>query len=145
MQFVTTSKYNIAVKRSFYAAVFVFALYCSVIISILFVFDVNWLTFPLYIVLLIIAIYSAKKAYQSKYYLIINEAGEIKVTESGKTVTGIVSASSFYNGLFIFLYLKNDPNDFSISNRNKKNKVVIYRDAVNESDYRLIARIVNFI
>jgi hypothetical protein len=144
MRFANTLKYNITVKRSFYAAAFVFALYCSFIILLLLIFNISWLTFLLYLLLLVIAVYGARKAYQFKCHLKISESGQVNVIVKGETINGVVSTSSFYNALFISLCLKSDPSDFTNISHSKKRAIIIYRDAVSELDYRLVARIINF-
>ena len=140
----STLKYNISVRRSFYAAIFVFSLYCSVIVLLLLIFNISWLTFPLFILLLAVAVYGAGKAYRQRYQLKLSDSGQIEVFVNGELIRGLVSASSFYNSLFLSLHLKNNPNDFSTISKSKKFSVVIYRDAVSESEYRLLARVINF-
>ena len=144
MQSANTLKYKITVKPSFYAAAFAFILYSSVVIILLLIFNISWLTFPLYILLLVIAVHGVRKAYQTKFYLELSESGQVKIIVKEEVIRGVVSASSFYNGLFISLYLKNERNDFTDKSNSKKSTLVIYRDAVKESDYRLLARIINF-
>ena len=46
---------NIRVNPSIYAALSVFALYCSVIILLLLIFNISGLTFPLFMFLLAVA------------------------------------------------------------------------------------------
>ena len=142
----STLKYNITVNSSLYAAIFVFALYCSVILLLLLIFNISWLTFPLFILLLGVAVYGAGKAYRQRYHLKLSDSGrvEVRASANGKLTSGLVSASSFYNAFFLSLHLKNNPNDFSSLNHRKKLSVVIYRDAVSESEYRLLARLINF-
>ena len=139
-----TLKYNITVTRSFYAAVFVFVLYCSVILLLLLIFSVSWLTFPLFVFLLAVAVYGAEKAYRQRYQLKLSDSGLVEVSADGEVINGVVSASSFYNALFLSLHLKNKANDFSKPGNSKTFSIVIYRDAVNESEYRLLARLINF-
>ena len=146
MLFSSTLKYNITVNRSIYAAVFVFALYAFVIILLLLIFDISRLTFPLFILLLVVAIYGAAKAYRQRYQLKLSDSGQVEVISSanGELIRGVVSASSFYNALFLSLHLKNNPNDLLKPSHSKNAAVIIYRDAVSESEYRLLARLINF-
>lgn len=137
-------KYNINVKRSLYAAILVFSLYSFVILLLLLIFNISWLTFPLYILLLAVALYGAGKAHRQRYQLKLSDSGQVEVSVDGELIPGLVAASSFYNSLFLSLHLKNNPNDFSNISNNKRFSVVIYRDAVSESEYRLLARLVNF-
>jgi len=144
MQSVNTLKHNIIVRPSFYGATCAFILYSSVVIILLLIFNISWFTFPLYTLLLVTAVYGARKAYQAKFYIEVSESEQVKIIVKEEVIRGLVSASSFYNGLFIFLSLKNDPRNFTNKSQSKKQIFVIYRDAVKESDYRLLARIINF-
>ena len=142
----STLKYNITVNSSIYAAILVFALYCAVLLLLLLIFNISWLTFPLFVFLLAVALYGAGKAYRQRYHLKLSDSGRVEVISSanGELISGLVSASSFYNGLFLSLHLKNNPNDFPKLSNSKKLSVVIYKDAVSESEYRLLARLINF-
>ena len=142
----STLKYSITVNSSIYAAICIFALYCSVILFLLLIFNISWLTFPLFVFLLAVAIYGAGKAYRQGYNLKLSESGRVEVISSanGELISGLVSASSFYNGFFLSLHVENNPNDFSNRSNSKKLSVVIYRDAVSESEHRLLARLINF-
>lgn len=140
----STLKYNITVTRSLYAAVFVFTLYCSVILLLLLIFSASWLTFPLFVFLLALAFYGGGKAYRQRYQLKLSDSGRVEVSANGEVINGVVSAASFYNALFLSLHLKNNPYDFSTPSNSKIFSIVIYRDAVSESEYRLLARLVNF-
>ncbi len=142
----TTLKHNITVKPSLYAAISVFALYACAILLLLLIFSISWLTFPLYLLLLAIAAYGAGKAYRQRYMLKLSDSGlvEVRMFADGRVISGIVSASSFYNQLFLSLHLKNNPDDLVRPRHSNKLAVVIYRDAVSESEYRLLARTINF-
>jgi hypothetical protein len=144
MQSASTLKYRISVKRSVYAAILVFSLYSSVILLLLLTLGISWLTFPVFVLMLIVAVYGARKAYQQSYLIKLSDTGQVEVSENGELITGLVSTSSFYNGIFISLHIALNYNDFTISNHGKKFSVVIYRDAVSESEYRLLARVINF-
>jgi hypothetical protein len=146
MPSASTLKYEITVQRSLYAALCVFFLYGFVIVLLLLVCRISWLTFPLYMFLLTVAVYGAGRNYQQRYYLKLSDCGlvELKTSTDGSSASGVISASSFYNNLFIFLHLKSNPNDFATINESRKVTVVIYRDAVSESEYRLLARLINF-
>ena len=137
-------KYKITVSRSIYAAVFVFALYAFVIILLLLIFNISRLTFPFFILLLIIAVYGAVKAYRQRYQLKLSDSGLVELSVNGELISGLIAASSFYNSFFLSLHLQSDPNYFSAISSNKKLSIVIYRDAVSESEYRLLARLINF-
>ncbi len=142
----TTLKYKITGKRSRYAAIAVFALYCCVILLLLLIFSISWLTLPLYLLLLAIAVYGAGQAYRQRYLLELSDSGlvEVRMFADGRVISGIVSTSSFYNQLFLSLHLKNNPNDLLRPSDSKKQAIIIYRDAVSEAEYRLLARSINF-
>ena len=100
-------------------------------------------SFPLFLFLLVLAVYGARKAYQQKYQLKLSDSGRVEVFTNGELISGVVSASSFYNTFFLSLRLQNNPHEFSRLSHNKKVSVVIYRDAVSEFEYRLLARLIN--
>lgn len=142
----STLKHNITVNSSIYASIFVSSLYCSIIILLLFFFGISAVTAPLFLLLLVIAGYGARKAYRQKYRLKMSDSGQIEVISSVNdgVISGVVCTSSYYNGLFLSLHLKSSENDFSSLCHIKKFSVVVYRDAVSESEYRLLARLINF-
>lgn len=144
MQSSITLKHNIYVGASAYAAIFVFFLYSLIIIFSLLTFGISWLTLPLYICLFATALYGSMIAYQHKYLLKVSDSGKVEISIKGKVEKGIVSSASFYNGLFLFLRLTNNPNEFINSNTNNKCSIIVYRDAVSEYEYRLLARVINF-
>jgi hypothetical protein len=113
---------------------------------LLFFFGISAVTCPLFIILLVIAGYGAGKAYRQTYHLKLSDSGQVEVLSSAndELISGVVCVSSFYNGLFLSLHLKSNTNDFSRPCHLKKFSVVVYRDAVSESDYRLLARLINF-
>lgn len=142
----STLKYKITAKPSLYAALSVFALYSCVIFLLLLIFSISWLTFPLYLLLLAVAVYGAGKAYRQRYVLKLSDSGlvEVRIFADERVISGVVSTSSFYSPLFLSLHLKNNPNDVVRPSHSNKLAVVIYRDAVSEPEYRLLARTINF-
>jgi hypothetical protein len=146
MSSANTLKHDITVKHSLYAAAFVFFLYGFIIVLLLLIYRISWSILPLYTFLLAVAVYGTGKAYRQRYSLKLSDRGfvELKTSTDGSSASGVISASSFYNNLFISLHLKSKPNDFTTINESRKVTVVIYRDAVSESEYRLLARLINF-
>ena len=144
MQSAHTLKHSISVNPSLYAAVLVFSLYGLVIILLLLIFKISWLTSPLFVLLLFIAAYGARKSYLQRYQLKISDSGRVEFLVDGIFISGVVSASSFYNALFISLSLEDNPDDFIVPNKHSKYTAVIYRDAISEPEYRLLARVINF-
>jgi len=140
----TTLTHSIYVKRSIYAGIVVFAFYSIAILLLLLFIGITWLTAALYFVLFGIALYGARKACLPISLLKLSDAGYIEVEVKGELKVGFVSRSSFYNGLFISLNIEPNKDDFLSGGDDKAFFIVIYRDAVSEHEYRLLARMINF-
>lgn len=141
-------KYSLVINPSVYAGIAVFSLYFSLVLLLLLIFNISWLSLPFLILLLLVAIYGAQKACRKSYTLKLSDSGVIEVLfANGDLITGKISPSSFYNSLFLSLHLINSASDFSKKNSLKKkyqSRIVIYRDAIGEPEYRLLARLINF-
>lgn len=144
---VNTLKHNITVHPSLYGGVTVFILYFLLILLSLLIVGVSWLTFPLLIVLFASAVYGGKKASAQSYQLKVSDSGLLEVAFiNGGVVSGQISCSSFYNSFFLCLrLLPPSAENLSLCNRENIRKacIVIYRDAVSEAEYRLLARLIN--
>jgi hypothetical protein len=140
-------KYNILINTSIYGGVFVFALYSIIILLVLLVFDLTWLTIVCSIILLIIAIFAGKNTYAQTYSLRLSDRGEVElILTDGIVMTGKISGASFYNGFCVYLYIQANPTDLSnLLKPVKKSKklIVIYKDAVNTEQYRMLARLIH--
>lgn len=135
-------KYNITVTRSIYGGATVFMLYFLMIASAWFLFD---FTFWAVIILLIIAIYGAKKVYLKSYQLILSDCGNIKLLDqNGEVQEGEVSEGSFYNSLFISLQISGKKSLYNPCEKRKKSIVVIYKDSISVADFCFLARFINF-
>ena len=143
MQSVNTSIHNISVKRSLYGAFLVFSLYGLVILLLLFMLGISWLLSPLFACLLAIAVYGARKAYQQQYLLKLSESGQVEISTNGDLMRGGIANSSFYNSFFLSLHIIKNPNDVTNVSNFKGFSIIVYRDAVTEAEYRLLARLVN--
>ena len=88
-----------------------------------------------------IAIVSARKAFLAHDELLISESGLVERVVANKRFQGKISATSFYNGWFIFLKL--DVKSTVMSGKNSKQFITIYKDAISEEQFRLIARLIN--
>ena len=136
-------QYNLVIYPSVYAGIAVLTLYFSLILLLLLIFSLSWLSLPFLILLLLAAIYGAQKAYRQSCTLKLSASGVIEVLfANGDLITGKISPSSFYNSLFLSLHLVNSASDFS--KKNSQSRIVIYRDAIGEPEYRLLARLINF-
>lgn len=140
----TTLTHNIYVKRSIYAGLVVFAFYSVAILLLLLFIGITWLTAALFFVLFSLALYGARKAYLQTSALKLSDAGYIEVNIKDELKVGFVSRASFYNGLFISLNIEPNKDDFLSGGDDKAFFIVIYRDAVSEREYRLLARMINF-
>lgn len=146
MSYSSALKYNICVSTSIYGGVFVFTLYSSLILLLLLVVELTWLSVILSLFLLLIAAYAGKQSYTQTYNLKLSDTGKIEVIFANKELLcGEISAASFYNGFCLFIHLQSRSTDLSnliIRKKPCKRFIVIYRDAVKEDEYRLLARLV---
>ena len=140
-------KHNITVHTSIYGGVVVFILYFLLILLSVFILGVSWSTSPFLIILFAIAVYGAKKAAAQSYQLKVSDSGKLEAgVINGCIVSAQISDSSFYNSFFLCLRLQNNPADISDMRHReniRKAFIVIYRDAVSEAEYRLLARLIN--
>lgn len=146
MSYSSELKYNICVSTSLYGGVFVFTLYSSLIPLLLLVVELTWLSIILSLFLLAIAGYGGKQAYAQTCNIKLSDTGKMDVVFTNKPlISGKVSPSSFYNGFCLFIHLQNRPTDLSnliTQKKPSKRFIVIYRDAVKEDEYRLLARLI---
>ena len=143
MPSLNTLKYNVTVKPSRYAAYLVFSLYGVVLVLLLWIFGLSWLTLPIFIILLMIASYGARKAYQQTYALKLSDSGRIEVLINGDLISGVIANASFYNGCFISLKVVKESSELFIARERENKTIVVYRDAVSDAEYRLLARVIN--
>jgi len=144
MQSAQTLIHNIDVKHSIYAGSVVFALYALPIALLLLFVGITWLSAPLFLMLCGIALYGVRNAYLQTSLLKLSATGYIEVNLNGELKVGFISRTSFYNGCFMSLNVVSRHDDFLLGNPDKSFFVVIYRDAVDEFEYRLLARMINF-
>ncbi|MCG6201487.1 protein YgfX [Psychromonas antarctica] len=141
-------KYNIAVHPSFYAGGVVFLLYFYLLLLSLLILGLSGLMFSFFVFLSAVALYGGKKAYGQEYDLRLSDSGLVEIVCEDNDVTiAEISRSSFYNHFCLCLHLQKVHTDISnlIDKKKKVEKffVVIYRDAVSEAEYRLLARLIN--
>jgi hypothetical protein len=134
-------KYKITVNPSYYAGIIVFLLYNIVISLTLFVTSFTTISFFLYLLLYAIAIVAAKKAFLQHDEFLISESGLVERSIDDKRYHGKISPGSFYNDWFIFV--KFDVKCTAISGKNSKQFITIYKDAISEEQFRLLARLIN--
>lgn len=146
MSYSNALKYNICVNTSLYGGVFVFTLYSSLILSLLLVVELTWLSIILALFLLLIAAYGGKSAYAQTYNIKLSDTGKIDVIFANKQlISGEISSSSFYNGFCLFIHLQSRATDLSsliLEKKPAKRFIVVYKDAVKEDEYRLLARLI---
>lgn len=141
MSSLNALKYKITIHRSYYAGAIIFLLYSTVLVATLFVTPFTVISSIFYISLLLIALYASKKAYLQSTQLMLSESGMVERVIGDKPYYGKISRTSFYNGFVIFLIL--DINDSLFIGNSHKQFITIYSDAISESDYRLLARLIN--
>jgi len=146
MSYSSALKYNICVNTSIYGGVFVFTLYSSLILLLLLIVELTWLSIILSLFLLVIAAYGGKQSYAQTYNIKVSDSGKIDLVFANKqSISGEISSSSFYNGFCLFIHLQIRPTELSnliIQQNPAKRFVVIYKDAVKEEEYRLLARLI---
>ena len=148
MLYYNAIKHSIIVKRSIYAGLTVTGLYCALLILWLIFFEFSYLTFPFFILLLAIAVYGGKKSYAQSYELKFSEAGDVELLlANGEWMQAVISPTSFYNSFFLSLHLQRKnimTNGYDAPVKKNDVRIVIYRDAVSKSEYRLLARLLHF-
>lgn len=134
-------KHNIKIQPSFYAGCVVFSLYFFIILSLLLFSGVSWLSTPLYICLCLWAVKATRKVAQCHYQVQISEAGDLQIkNEKGKIRKGKIKTSSYYNRFFLSLHLQQ--ND-TLLQKKSDYSILIYRDALSDPEYHLLARLIN--
>jgi len=133
-------KFKIAIKPSYHAGVSLFLLYSFVISLAFFVTPLTTYSFIPYLLLFLVALRAAIKAYNSSEELLVSESGFIEKGEGDTYFQGQICATSFYNHCFIFLKLKKQ--DLHLADNGKNEYMTIYRDAVSDAHFRLLARLI---
>jgi hypothetical protein len=133
-------KYKIIVNRSYYAGIIVFLLYNIAISLTLFVTSFTVTSLFLYLLLYLIAIVAARKAFLQHDEFLISESGLVERVFDDKRYHGEISAGSFYNSWFIFVKL--DVKRTIILGKNRKQFITIYKDAISKEQFRLLARLI---
>ena len=134
-------KYKITVTPSYYAGVLIFLLYSLVISLSFFVIPISSISIIFFLILFFLAFIAANKAYQQSFEFKLSESGEVEREVAGKVYHGKISEDSFYNGFILFLKFAVDRN--ILSGKKDKQLMIIYKDAVTEEQYRLLARVIN--
>jgi hypothetical protein len=141
MSSLNALKYKITITSSYYAGIVIFLLYSIVILLTLFVTSFSLISLLLYLLLFATALYAARKTFLQQDELLFSESGLVERMLAGTRYHGKISSGSFYNRLFIFL--KIDVKSTVISGKNKPQFITIYKDAVDEEQFRLLARLIN--
>jgi len=122
-------------------------LHFLLIVLFLVIFELTWLTAVFALLLLIIAAYQGQQSYAQTCTMKLNDAGQVVVIFANKQLaSGQISRSSFYNGFCLCLHLQSKSNALSSLLKDQKSPakfIVIYKDAVKEDEYRLLARLIN--
>jgi len=134
-------KYKITIKRSYFAGAVNLLLYSIVILSLLFVVPFTLSSSIIYLLLVLIALIAAQKAYHQSDQFMLSESSLVERVIDDKTYYGSINSGSFYNGFFIFLIL--DMGENVLMDKSNKQFITLYCDAVTQSEYRLLARLIN--
>ena len=122
-------------------------LHFLLIVLFLVIFELTGLSFVLALLLLIIAAYQGRRSYAQTCTIKLNDAGQIAVIFANKQlVSGEIGPSSFYNGFCLCLHVQRSSNALPNLIPHQKSPakfIVIYKDAVKEDEYRLLARLIN--
>lgn len=141
MSSLSALKYNISIRSSYYAGMVIFLLYSLVILLALFVAPLTNISLIFYCLLLLVALYAARKAYLQHDELLLSESGQLERRIGELRYHGQINAGSFYNGFFIFLKL--DIKSAVFNEKKSTQFITIYKDAVSEEQYRLLARLIH--
>lgn len=140
MSSLNALKYKVSVNASYYAAGVMFLLYLLVIMLTLTVVSLSFFSLPFYFILFGVTLYTSKKSFLEQGVLLLSDSGLVERIIRGKSFNGNIGQSSFYNGFFIFLQLEVTNSTFL----QKKNRqfMIIYKDAITNEQYRLLARLI---
>lgn len=141
MSSLNALKYKITVNPSCIAGIIIFLLYCVVIFFALFVTALTPTSSIFYLLLLSVAYFAAKNAAKHAGEFLLSESGLVERRLGDNDYAGKISEACFYNRFFIFLIFKEMRS--SLSDNGKKQFMIIYRDAISEEHYRLLARIIS--
>ena len=137
-------KYNILSNTSIYGGVLVFSLYSLIILLVLLIFDLTWITIVCSLILLVIAIFAGNHTYTQTYSLKLSDRGEIElILTDGAVMAGKISNASFYNGFCVYLYIETNSINLLRPAKSSNKLIVIYKDAVNSEQYRMLARLIH--
>ena len=134
-------KYRVTTAPSYYAGAIIFLLYSIVISLTLFIIPLSPISLFFYLILFLIALIAANKAYKQSFEFRMSEFCLIEREVDGRLYNGKISDGSFYNGFVIFLKLEIKAN--ILSDKKEKQFMTIYKDALSEEHYRLLARLIN--
>ena len=91
----------------------------------------------------LIALYLAIKTSKQTGSLTLTEDGMITLPNNAPSTTQFtIKTASFYNGLFLYISLEHKKG-FIEKKSNYPARLILFRDSINEQDYRLIARLIN--
>ncbi len=141
MSSLNALKYKVTVSSSYCAGIVTFLLYSSVISLTLLVSSFTIISLFLYVLLFAIAFYAARRIFLQQDELLMSESGLVERVIADKRYHGKISNGSFYNGWFIFLKL--EVKSTVMSGKTAKQYITIFKDAISEEQYRLLARLIN--
>lgn len=119
----------------------IFLLYIFIILLAIFVVPLTTVSLIFCFLLFTIALYASRKAYLKHDELLLSESGLLERRVGELLYHGKINPGSFYNGFFVFLQL--DIKSAVFTEKDSKQFITIYKDAVSEEQYRLLARLIN--
>lgn len=135
-------RHDLSAGPSIYRGIVLFALYCFPV-TLLVVFFKGKIVYGLCFIAFCVAGYVARLGSRKTFFFEISESGEIALHSPALAVVeGKIKHSSFYNGLFLFILIAHK-NRLAEKSQKRSSRFVIFRDALSEEDYRLIARLMN--
>jgi hypothetical protein len=141
MSSLNALKYKVSVTPSYHAGAVMFLLYSFVTLITLTVTTFTTLSGLIYLLLFCIVFYVAREAYLSCDEIKLSESGLVERQLEGKRYYGVISGKSFYNTWLIVLKLEVKDNLFS--EKSMKQLMFIYKDAISEEHFRLLAQVIN--
>lgn len=135
-------KRDLITRPSAYRGMVLLSLYCFPLVLLVIIFKGN-IVYVLSFISFCFAVYAARLESIKTISFNINECGEITIHDVVLAVVeGKITQRSFYNGLFLFIHIAHKKGLIEENNK-RSSRLVIFSDALNESDYRLIARLIN--
>lgn len=135
-------KHDINISASLYRGAVILLLYCFPLALLASIFQ-TLLAYSLCLGFFLVALYLAIQTSKKTDALTVTEDGVITLPNNAPSTTQFtIKTASFYNGLFLYISLEHKKGIIE-KKSNYPARLILFRDSINEQDYRLIARLIN--